>query len=195
MTICLRAPVDTCIQRNLDRGTQQVPLDVIQRMNGRLEWPDGKTHPWEQSNLELDVTYDFPDIGAVEQFVQSILDRPLIFIDLKAIEEEREKSRTKNINNSVHAMDEVLRTLVGVCISSLRKFFHVSYSNFIGLAQDFRKTYSKVFSLVKAATLAQLKPQADVMFKQSHRLDFERWIEDAFKENISLSIPLNINIF
>ena len=89
-------------------------------MNERIEWPDTSSYPWERHNFDLnEIGPDF-SVEVIETFTESILSQPLIIIDLEKLEAEKERSRAINRTNPTHIIDDVLRSLVNTCITSLR---------------------------------------------------------------------------
>ncbi len=62
-------------------------------------------------------------VEEIENFIDMTMKKPLVFIDLKALEYEKQKDREITKSNPTHAMDDVLRSLVNACISSLCKYF------------------------------------------------------------------------
>ncbi|EUB59530.1 Ras-related GTP-binding protein D [Echinococcus granulosus] len=167
LTVSLRTPLNLCIERNAKR-TPSIPSSVLDRMNERFEWPDASNYPWERHNLDLIGTESNYPIGTIEAFIDSVLQQPLIFIDMTRVKAEKEKSRAINKANPIHALDDVLRSLVNACVASL--------------SSDLRKEFGKDFSRAKVLTLLQLKPLAGEKFVLP-RVDFEAWIQAAFTKN------------
>lgn len=162
-------------------------------MNERFEWPDSSSYSWERHNLDLIGTETSCPVGTIEAFIDSVLQQPLIFIDMKMLGAEKEKSRVINKTNPIHALDGVLRSLVNTCVTSLCKFGFSSILRFTtSIALELRKKFGKDFSKAKALTLLQLKPTASEKFGLP-RMDFEAWVQAAFAENVAAIIPLNIN--
>lgn len=118
MTVSFRTPLGTCIIRNSERK-DSVPDHVITRMNARFEWPDASVSPWERYNLDLTFSGSDTIIETIEDFTESVLEQPLVFIDWERLAAEKDKSREINKSNAVHALDVVLRSLVKACIDSL----------------------------------------------------------------------------
>ncbi|CDS43439.1 rab6 interacting protein 2 [Echinococcus multilocularis] len=179
LTVSLRTPLNLCIERNSKR-TPSIPSSVLDRMNERFEWPDASNYPWERHNLDLIGTESNYQIGTIEAFIDSVLQQPLILIDMTRVKAEKEKSRAINKANPIHALDDVLRSLVNACVASL--------------SSDLRKEFGKDLSRAKVLTLLQLKPLAGEKFVLP-RADFEAWIQAAFAKNVAKIIPLNINFF
>ena len=110
------------MERNAKR-TSSVPQTVIVRMNDRLEWPEDLTYPWERYNLDLKAIGGNFSIDVIEDFTDSVLRQPFIFIDLEKLEAEKERARMINRTNPTHIIDDILRSLVNACITSLRKLY------------------------------------------------------------------------
>ncbi|KAL5965906.1 hypothetical protein TSMEX_006349 [Taenia solium] len=163
-------------------------------MNKRFEWPDSSNYSWERHNLDLIGMETGCPVGTVEAFIESVLQQPLIFVDIKMLEAEKENSRIINKTSPIHALDDVLRTLVNTCITSLcRLGFSFILRHTVFIALDLRKKFGKDFSKAKALTLLQLKPMASEKFGLP-RVDFEAWIQAAFAENVATIIPLNAGL-
>ncbi|KAL5103894.1 hypothetical protein TcWFU_004513 [Taenia crassiceps] len=173
----LRTPLNLCIERNAKR-TPFIPSSVLDRMNECFEWPDSSRYSWERNNLNMSGMETGCPVGVIEAFIDSVFQQPSIIIDTKILEAGKERSRVINKTNPIHVLDEVLRSLVNSCVSSL--------------SLDLKKKFGKDFSKAKALTLIQLKPMAREKFELS-RVDFEAWIQAAFTENVATIIPLNID--
>ncbi|VDD74647.1 unnamed protein product [Mesocestoides corti] len=178
LTVSVRTPLELCTKRNATRDCR-VPESVIKRMDSLFEWPDAESHPWERHNLDLSEVETSSFVDAIEDFTDFVLQKPLLFIDTQITEEEKQQARHVTKSNPVHVMDDILRSLVNSCISSL--------------PPKEKKLYGKDFSKAKVLTFSQLKCMAAEKFKQPGEA-FELWIRAAFSENVALLVPCNVYI-
>ncbi|XP_066549871.1 L-seryl-tRNA(Sec) kinase isoform X1 [Amia ocellicauda] len=115
----LQCAMSTCLSRNR-RRSRPLPDRVIEDMALRIEPPDPRKNPWEQSSLALCSTDGLSqqDGQKVMELIAAALDKPLS--PVQDLSEEKDTARRICASSVLHQVDQACRRLVSQAMQDAR---------------------------------------------------------------------------